>query len=71
MERQARNIDVDTAEVVYELPLLLLPGVVFTLIFLRLDSVCCCCRCLLLPAVLYCTVLLQVPAAARWPGLGV
>ena len=50
MERQDRNIDVDTAEVVYELPLLLVPGVVFTLIFLHLDSVCCCCRCLLLPA---------------------
>ena len=49
MERQARNIDVDTAEVVYELPFILLPGVVFTLIFLHLDSVCCCCRCLLLP----------------------
>ena len=40
----------DTAEVVYELPFILLPGVVFTLIFLHLDSVCCCCRCLLLPA---------------------
>ena len=60
MERQDRNIDVDAAEVVYELPLILLPGVVFTLIFLRLDSLCCCCRCLLYCTVLYllyCTVL--------------